>query len=104
MDRAACVALDLADPLAGRRDAVHAADGVVYLDGNSLGALPVGVAERMRPVVDRRVGRRPDPVVERRGLGRPAGPRRAPARARWSGPIPTRSRSATRPRWRCSRR
>ena len=31
-------------------------DGVVYLDGNSLGALPRGVAERMHDVVRREWG------------------------------------------------
>ena len=32
-------------------------EGVVYLDGNSLGALPDGVAERLADVVRREWGR-----------------------------------------------
>ncbi|MEX2503571.1 MAG: kynureninase [Egicoccus sp.] len=56
MDRAACVELDLADTLAGRRDAIALPDGVIYLDGNSLGALPRSVAARMRSVVEQEWG------------------------------------------------
>lgn len=40
-------ALDAADPLAGWRDRFVLGRDVVYLDGNSLGPLPVGVAERV---------------------------------------------------------
>ncbi|HSK24036.1 MAG TPA: kynureninase [Egicoccus sp.] len=56
MDRAACVERDLADPLAGRRDTFALPDGVIYLDGNSLGALPREVAERMRTTVEQEWG------------------------------------------------
>ncbi|URM90503.1 kynureninase [Streptomyces sp. MRC013] len=43
--------LDAADPLAERRDLFALDDGVVYLDGNSLGALPRHVPARMAHVV-----------------------------------------------------
>ena len=39
--------LDAADPLAHHRDSFLLPDGVRYLDGNSLGALPRGVVERV---------------------------------------------------------
>jgi kynureninase len=49
--------LDAADPLAALRSRfVLDADRTVYLDGNSLGALPAGVAERMQDVVRRQWG------------------------------------------------
>ncbi len=50
-DRDACRALDAADPLAPCRDRFVLPDGVVYLDGNSLGPPVVGMAERMAAAV-----------------------------------------------------
>ena len=44
---AAAKALDAADPLAGKADQFSLPDGVIYLDGNSLGALPKGVDQRV---------------------------------------------------------
>jgi kynureninase len=53
-DRAA--RLDADDPLAALRERFVLPDGVVYLDGNSLGALSHGVAERVQDVVTRQWG------------------------------------------------
>ena len=42
---------DAADPLAHKRVEFHIPDGVIYLDGNSLGMMPLAVKERMATVV-----------------------------------------------------
>ncbi|WP_441246296.1 kynureninase [Kitasatospora sp. McL0602] len=47
-----CEALDAADPLAGFRAEFVLPEGVVYLDGNSLGALPARTSERVRQLVE----------------------------------------------------
>jgi kynureninase len=52
LSRADCVELDLRDPLAAHRQAFALPEGVVYLDGNSLGALPAATAARLRAVVE----------------------------------------------------
>ena len=44
-------ALDRADPLAPYRERFSLPDGIIYLDGNSLGALPHAVKARMEEVV-----------------------------------------------------
>jgi kynureninase len=44
-------ARDLVDPLRGFRDQFQLPDGVIYLDGNSLGALPRATQARMQEVV-----------------------------------------------------
>ena len=51
MTRSDCAALDAADALAPLREAFHLPDGVIYLDGNSLGALPKATAARVQQVV-----------------------------------------------------
>jgi len=43
--------LDQKDPLAAKRDEFHVPDGVIYLDGNSLGCLPKAAVTRMQEVV-----------------------------------------------------
>ena len=53
LDREAALELDASSPLAGRRELFDLPDRIVYLDGNSLGAAPRNVSERMRQVVDR---------------------------------------------------
>ncbi|MGL4234076.1 MAG: kynureninase [Casimicrobium sp.] len=48
--------LDRTDPLAHCRDRFILPNGVIYLDGNSLGALPKCVSERMRRAIDEEWG------------------------------------------------
>lgn len=51
MDRETCVSFDGQDPLAHFRDEFALPDGVIYLDGNSLGALPRATIGRLNEVV-----------------------------------------------------
>ena len=54
--REACAKRDRADPLAHARSRFVLADGVIYLDGNSLGARPKGVAERVAQTIEQEWG------------------------------------------------
>ena len=49
--RADCAALDQADPIGALRDRFELPEGVVYLDGNSLGPRPATAAARVAEVV-----------------------------------------------------
>ena len=57
IDRTACLAADAADPLSALRARFDLPSGTIYLDGNSLGPLPVGVARRLATVVAQEWGR-----------------------------------------------
>ena len=46
-----CLALDAQDPLAPLRGQFALPEGVIYLDGNSLGVLPRATAARVQQVV-----------------------------------------------------
>lgn len=56
-DREACAAADREDPLASMREEFSLPEGVIYLDGNSLGALPRAAGERARTVLEDEWGR-----------------------------------------------
>jgi kynureninase len=56
-DRSECAARDAGDPLASVRDRFTVAEGLVYLDGNSLGALPVQTPGRVAATLEREWGR-----------------------------------------------
>ena len=51
MTREEALALDAADPLAALRAQFHIPNGLIYLDGNSLGVLPRATAARVQQVV-----------------------------------------------------
>ena len=56
LSREACAALDATDPLAALREEFALPPGVVYLDGNSLGALPRATPARLAELIEREWG------------------------------------------------
>ncbi|HZV66289.1 MAG TPA: kynureninase, partial [Telluria sp.] len=52
-----CRALDAQDPLAPLREQFDLPEGVIYLDGNSLGARPKAALARAQDVIAREWGR-----------------------------------------------
>ncbi|MDC8785236.1 kynureninase [Roseateles koreensis] len=52
ISRAHCLAMDAADTLASRRDLFALPQDVIYLDGNSLGAMPKAVPSRMTQAIE----------------------------------------------------
>lgn len=56
LKRSDCEALDRADPLAGKRAAFSIPEGLIYLDGNSLGVLPKSVPARVAEVAEKQWG------------------------------------------------
>jgi kynureninase len=56
MTRAMVTEMDRSDPLRQFRDAFVIPDGVIYLDGNSLGLLPKSAAHRARQTIEREWG------------------------------------------------
>ena len=67
-----CRALDAQDPLRALRDQFTLPEGVIYLDGNSLGVLPKTAAARVAAAVTEEWGPGPDPLLEQRRLVHPA--------------------------------
>jgi kynureninase len=57
MTRDDCAVMDARDPLAHARDRFVIPDGIIYLDGNSLGCLPKSVVPRLREAVENEWGR-----------------------------------------------
>lgn len=53
MNRSELEQLDLKDPLASFRDEFFLPEGIIYLNGNSLGAMPIKAAQRARQVVEK---------------------------------------------------
>ncbi|MDZ7651931.1 MAG: kynureninase [Burkholderiaceae bacterium] len=56
LTREDCLARDATDPLAAHRDSFALPPDVIYLDGNSLGALPRGTSARIAEVIEREWG------------------------------------------------
>src|SRR6266481_110430 len=57
LDRRRCERLDAEDPLGALRDHFELPDGILYLDGNSLGPLTRGARQGIQRVVSEEWGR-----------------------------------------------
>lgn len=57
LDHTSCAALDASDPLAPLRLEFELADDVIYLDGNSLGAMPRAALKRAQEVIRQEWGK-----------------------------------------------
>ena len=101
LTREAALAMDEGDELAFLREAFALPKGVVYLDGNSLGALPRTAAARVREVVEREWGERLIRSWNESGWIELPAASATGSRGSWA-PRPTRSRSPTRRRSTCS--
>jgi kynureninase len=53
VSRDECVARDAGDPIGALRDRFVIPDGVIYLDGNSLGPMPRAAAEILGRTIER---------------------------------------------------
>jgi kynureninase len=56
VSRDACIAHDATDPVGALRDRFVIPDGVIYLDGNSLGPMPRGAAGSLRRTIEQEWG------------------------------------------------
>jgi len=56
LTHAEAVAADVADSLRPLRERFHLPDDLIYLDGNSLGPMPIATGERMREMVSKQWG------------------------------------------------
>ena len=52
VSRKACVARDASDPIGALRDRFVIPDGVIYLDGNSLGPMPRAAASHFSRTIE----------------------------------------------------
>ena len=100
LTREAAEALDAADPLAGFRERFAIADEqLIYLDGNSLGRLPLATRERLAALAgewgERLVTGWQDWIDAPRRTATCWRACSAPARARWSCATPRRSTSTS---------
>src|ERR1700726_138176 len=57
VSRDACIARDAADPIGALRDRFVIPDGLIYLDGNSLGPMPRAAARVLSRTIEQEWGR-----------------------------------------------